>query len=200
MSDDWLPPESKRSSSRSVYLWWIGGGLFILSLVIGLSLREGEENEVPPRRRALGEVSFLFESSPILASAQQREAVHISVHRDELASRSTNARTQLNTRDTSRKDLEGRKPTLSRPIAQRAPTPSQLTLAYALCVLTSCNAHEIYMAGFDGYSFSGSINKNLRVETILQLYFESPNSLPLTSITPSMYSNLPQRSVYDLLQ
>ena len=131
MSEDWLPPENKRKLKKSYPLLWAGGSLFILSLIVGLSFRSNVEEEVPPRRRALGEVSFLFEASPMFAASQQREAAHLSRGRSGVRLKSTPSAESTSRAPTRSRPLgrvEELGTTLRIPKNERAPTPSLLTL------------------------------------------------------------------------
>ena len=73
--------------------------------------------------------------------------------------------------------------------------PSSLALFYAISVATAGRADNILLAGVDGYSVSDVRHKV--VKDYLRRYQELEFSIPITSVTPSLYS-IPQRSIYQL--
>jgi len=73
--------------------------------------------------------------------------------------------------------------------------PSSLVVAYALAIATSGKAASIYLAGFDGYSADDLRKKE--ADDVFSLYQKHPDSLPLQSITPTLY-DIPSMSVYAL--
>jgi len=74
--------------------------------------------------------------------------------------------------------------------------PSRLVLAYALAVTTSGEAANIMFAGFDGYSVGDPRNKE--IDMLLSSYLAHPESLSITSITPTLYTSIASLSVYGL--
>ncbi|MBV1952502.1 MAG: aldolase catalytic domain-containing protein [Cycloclasticus sp.] len=73
--------------------------------------------------------------------------------------------------------------------------PSMLVVAYALAIATAGQAKLIYLAGFDGYSAADPRKKE--TDDIIHLYEKQADSLPVLSITPSLY-DIPNISVYSL--
>lgn len=73
--------------------------------------------------------------------------------------------------------------------------PTDLALAYALATVTSGEATQVWMAGFDGYE--GEDPRNSEIESLLETYQQTAGALPLTSITPTRYG-MPTESVYAL--
>ena len=71
--------------------------------------------------------------------------------------------------------------------------PKLYNIAYALGVATSGQASRILLAGFDGYQ-DGDI-RNKIVDEIFFKYSHSKKSLPIISITPTIY-NFKSVSVY----
>ncbi len=74
-------------------------------------------------------------------------------------------------------------------------TPSSLVVSYALAVITSGDAENILVAGFDGYGSDDPRTKEMR--STLQLYQDSDGSLPIKSITATRYA-ISTQSVYAL--
>jgi 4-hydroxy 2-oxovalerate aldolase len=73
--------------------------------------------------------------------------------------------------------------------------PTSLVVAYALAVVTSGKAEQIFLAGFDGYGADDPRSAEMR--NLLETYLSSDQALPLTAITPTRYG-LPSLSVYAL--
>ncbi len=74
--------------------------------------------------------------------------------------------------------------------------PNSLVIAYALALVTSGNANDIYLAGFDGYS-----QGDIRNDEVNDLFFKFRQSKPetnLIAITPTKYKNLTSKSVYGI--
>lgn len=74
--------------------------------------------------------------------------------------------------------------------------PNTLVLSYALAVVTSGSAQNIYLAGFDGYP-QGDI-RNDEVNDLLSRYKASKPDANIIAITPTKYKNLISRSVYGI--
>lgn len=74
-------------------------------------------------------------------------------------------------------------------------TPSSLVVSYALAVITSGDAKNILIAGFDGYESDDPRTKEM--SSTLQLYQDSNDSLPIKSITSTRYA-IKTQSVYGL--
>ncbi|MDX1347272.1 MAG: aldolase catalytic domain-containing protein [Thiomicrorhabdus chilensis] len=75
--------------------------------------------------------------------------------------------------------------------------PSLLVIAYALAIATSGKALSISLVGFDGYSAEDPRRKE--VEEIFQIYQNHADSLPLLSLTPTLYE-IPVASVYAFIK
>ena len=74
--------------------------------------------------------------------------------------------------------------------------PNCLVISYSLAVVTSGNSKNIYLAGFDGYSYGDSRN-----DEVNDLFFKFKKSHPesnLIAITPTKYKNLLTTSVYGI--
>jgi len=74
--------------------------------------------------------------------------------------------------------------------------PKTIVIAYTLAIATSGKAKRILLAGFDGYGTGDP--RTIEMDELLKLYSEHPESLPIISITPSLYK-VPQSTVYDPL-
>ena len=74
--------------------------------------------------------------------------------------------------------------------------PNTLVLSYALAVVTSGSAQNIYLAGFDGYP-QGDI-RNDEVNDLLLRYKASKPDANIIAITPTKYKNLISQSVYGI--
>ncbi|WP_319781510.1 aldolase catalytic domain-containing protein [Oceanisphaera sp. IT1-181] len=74
-------------------------------------------------------------------------------------------------------------------------TPTSLVVAYALAVVSSGQANNVLMAGFDGYGADDPRSREM--QQLFEHYQQSTQALPLQSITPTRYS-LPTQSVYAL--
>jgi hypothetical protein len=70
-----------------------------------------------------------------------------------------------------------------------------LALFYAISVATSGRADNILLAGVDVYNISDVRHK--AVKNYLKKYQELKESIPITSVTPSLYP-IQQRSIYQL--
>jgi len=73
--------------------------------------------------------------------------------------------------------------------------PSPLVLAYALAVVNSGKATEVFLAGFDGYALDDS--RRREVDEIFNAYKSNGNTVHLTSITPTQY-DIPTQSIYGM--
>ncbi|MBN8240471.1 aldolase catalytic domain-containing protein [Marinobacter nauticus] len=73
--------------------------------------------------------------------------------------------------------------------------PTSLVIAYALSVATSGNASRILMAGFDG--FGADDPRTAEMHSLLAMYQQHPQALPLLAVTPTRYS-VPVRSIYGM--
>jgi 4-hydroxy 2-oxovalerate aldolase len=76
-----------------------------------------------------------------------------------------------------------------------AVVPTSMVLAYALAMCVSGRAQRILLAGFDGYGHGDP--RNSEMEELISLYQSSETSLPLLSITPTVYP-IPSTSIYAL--
>jgi len=74
--------------------------------------------------------------------------------------------------------------------------PTSLVMMYALAVAASGKASKVLLAGFDGYPAGDP--RNAETMQLFEMFQESPGSIPLLSITPTIY-RLPTVSVYGLL-
>ena len=74
--------------------------------------------------------------------------------------------------------------------------PNSLVISYALALVTSGNAKNIFLAGFDGYAQGDSRNDEIN-DLLLQFQHckQSPNVI---SITPTRFKNLITKSVYGI--
>jgi 4-hydroxy 2-oxovalerate aldolase len=75
--------------------------------------------------------------------------------------------------------------------------PSSLVIAYTLAIANSGKAKKIILAGFDGYNSDDPRSKEM--DQLLKIYKEKPNTLPLTSITPTRY-NISIKSIFGMNQ
>ncbi len=73
--------------------------------------------------------------------------------------------------------------------------PSPIVLAYALATLTSGDAKNIFLAGFDGYEPNDP--RRLEIDMILDLYRSTKDNKKLSSVTPTLY-NIPEISIYSI--
>ncbi|KAF3982742.1 MAG: aldolase [Methylococcales symbiont of Hymedesmia sp. n. MRB-2018] len=73
--------------------------------------------------------------------------------------------------------------------------PSPLVLAYALAVVNSGKVSEVLLAGFDGYTLDDS--RRHEVDDIFDAYKINPNTVNLTSITPTKY-DIATKSIYGM--
>ncbi|MFA5294500.1 MAG: aldolase catalytic domain-containing protein [Methanoregulaceae archaeon] len=71
--------------------------------------------------------------------------------------------------------------------------PALLVVAYALSLATSGKAVRLFLAGFDGYGADDP--RRQEVNTVFDLYQQADGSLPLLSITPTLY-DIRMKSVY----
>lgn len=78
---------------------------------------------------------------------------------------------------------------------RHAEAPSTLVIAYALAISTSGQANRIFLAGFDGYPAGDP--RNNEMTKVFTTYSDSPQSLPIVSITPTTYP-VHKSSVYAL--
>lgn len=74
--------------------------------------------------------------------------------------------------------------------------PTSLVMAYAFSAVTSGQAKQIYLAGFDGYS--GEDPRNSEMNDVVKMYMEHPCALPLLAVTPTRY-DVPSKSVYGII-
>ena len=73
--------------------------------------------------------------------------------------------------------------------------PTGLVIAYALAIAAGGGAKSIVIAGMDGYDADDP--RNLELDSILNLYSKTKNSVPIKAITPSRL-RLSKGSVYQL--
>ena len=73
--------------------------------------------------------------------------------------------------------------------------PSSLVVAYALAIISSGNARQVFMAGFDG--FGADDPRTREMQNILAAYGVSEKAVPLISITPTRYQ-MKVKSIYSL--
>lgn len=73
--------------------------------------------------------------------------------------------------------------------------PMSLVIAYALAVATSGRAGRVLMAGFDG--FGADDPRSAEMQSLLALYQQHPEALPLLAVTPTRYS-IPVQSIYGM--
>lgn len=73
--------------------------------------------------------------------------------------------------------------------------PTSLVVAYALAVITSGDANQVFMAGFDG--FGADDPRNAEMEDLLAAYIRASGSIPISAITPTRY-RIYAASVYAL--
>ena len=73
--------------------------------------------------------------------------------------------------------------------------PSSLVVAYALAVISSGNAKQVFMAGFHG--FGADDPRTREMQNILAAYSASKNVVPLIAVTPTRYE-LKVESIYSL--
>lgn len=74
--------------------------------------------------------------------------------------------------------------------------PNALVLSYALAVVTSGSANNIYLAGFDGYDQGDA--RNDEVNDLLLKFNQSKPDSKVIAITPTKYKNLISKSVYGI--
>ena len=75
--------------------------------------------------------------------------------------------------------------------------PTSLVIAYTLAVANSGLSKEIILAGFDGYNADDPRRKEM--DQLLKIYKDKPNTVSLTSITPTSYE-IPVKSIYGMSQ
>jgi len=71
--------------------------------------------------------------------------------------------------------------------------PNPLVIAYALAIVTSGQASNILLAGFDGYGVDDP--RTLEMEQLFKVYCASDNAISLVSVTPTSY-DIPTKSIY----
>lgn len=76
-------------------------------------------------------------------------------------------------------------------------SPSSLVIAYTLAIANSGKAKKIILAGFDGYNADDP--RSQEMDQLLKTYKEKPNSISLTSITPTCY-NISVKSIFGFNQ
>ena len=74
--------------------------------------------------------------------------------------------------------------------------PNCLVIAYALSVVVSGSANQIYLAGFDGYTPGDPRNDEL--ELIFDQFINSVPNQVILQVTPSKFKALPQGTIYSL--
>lgn len=76
--------------------------------------------------------------------------------------------------------------------------PNSLVLGYALAIIESGHANNIFMAGFDGYSYGDP--RNDAIENLMNLYFENikDKTKKIIMITPTKLKNLILQSVHGI--
>lgn len=72
-------------------------------------------------------------------------------------------------------------------------TPNSLVICYALAAANAGGAKAIHLAGFDGYPHGDSRNEEM--EKIISRYFSNQKSLPIYSLTPTIYK-IKESSIY----
>ena len=75
--------------------------------------------------------------------------------------------------------------------------PNSLVIAYTLAIANSGHSKKIILAGFDGYNADDSRSKEM--SQLLKTYKNTPNTVSLTSITPTSYE-VPIKSIFGLNQ
>ena len=75
--------------------------------------------------------------------------------------------------------------------------PTSLVIAYTLAIANSGQAKKIILAGFDGYNADDPRSKEM--DQLLKVYKDKPNTVSLTSITPTRYE-VPIKSIFGLNQ
>lgn len=73
--------------------------------------------------------------------------------------------------------------------------PTSLVLAYSLAIANSGLAKKVILAGFDGYYFEDPRRKE--IDQLFKNYMNTPNKLPIMSITPTRYE-IPVQSIFAL--
>ncbi len=74
--------------------------------------------------------------------------------------------------------------------------PNSLVISYALALVTSGNAKNIYLAGFDGYDQGDS--RNDEINDLLLKFKQCSKSSSVIAITPTRFKNLITKSVYGI--
>ena len=73
--------------------------------------------------------------------------------------------------------------------------PTSLVIAYALAIANCGLAKKITLAGFDGYNADDP--RSVEMESIIKIYNDHPNTLPIKSITPTRYK-ISTQSIFGL--
>ena len=66
-------------------------------------------------------------------------------------------------------------------------------MAYTIAIANSGKAKEILLAGFDGYNYEDT--RRQEIDQLLKEYRNTKNSIPIKSITPTLYQ-IPTRSIF----
>jgi 4-hydroxy 2-oxovalerate aldolase len=74
--------------------------------------------------------------------------------------------------------------------------PTSLVIGYALAIANSGKAKSIFLAGFDGYGEEDTRTREM--SEIFKLYKETKNSIPVNSVTPTIYG-INIQSIYSFL-
>ena len=76
--------------------------------------------------------------------------------------------------------------------------PNSLVLGYALAIIESGKANNIYMAGFDGYDFGD--HRNDEIESLINAYRDSikDKNKEITMITPTKLKNIKLKSIHGI--
>lgn len=71
--------------------------------------------------------------------------------------------------------------------------PNSLVIAYALALVTSGQARQLLLAGFDGYAAGDP--RTPEMQQVFNMYMDNQSKIDVAAITPSRYL-LPARSIY----
>lgn len=71
--------------------------------------------------------------------------------------------------------------------------PNSLVIAYALALVTSGQARQLLLAGFDGYAAGDP--RTTEMQQVFNMYMANQSKIDVAAITPSRYL-LPARSIY----
>ncbi len=79
-----------------------------------------------------------------------------------------------------------------------AVVPGSTVLAYALAVIASGNAQDVYLAGFDGYAAGDP--RNEEVSGIVREFLHAQEDIRLIAVTPTRYDVSARTSVYGMIR